>query len=210
MPNIRLYLVRRALTDAPENIGTLIQSLSTRLFNLISDHTFPTLPTSGVSSIASSFIKTAATTTGVRAQSGQRDPTKEVLNCLRVLERVLPVFFESEYSEIETRILWHREEVDEGERSGRALDEQPQFVIEDEDDEDDAPKSPASPSSRTRTDSAKAAEKKTILPSLAEKLINSAIDLLFCCGFTLPRKIQVDHYKINYVIWYAWTFETLH
>ena len=31
--------------------------------------------------------------------------------------------------------------------------------------------------------------------------MNSAIDLLFCCGFTLPTKIQVDHHKINYVIW---------
>lgn len=41
------------------------------------------------------------------------------------------------------------------------------------------------------------------MPSLGERLFSCIVDLLFCCGFTLPNKIQVDHYKINYVIWCA-------
>ncbi|THH08544.1 hypothetical protein EW145_g2645 [Phellinidium pouzarii] len=197
--------IRRALTDAPENVAMLIRVLSTRLFNLISDHTFPTVPSTGMGSFATSFIKTAATSAGVSAQSGQRDPTKEVLNCLRVLQRVLPVLFEGEYGELEKRVLWEREEVG-GEHDGQSnvLDEHPQFVIDDEDeDEEDAPKLPTDFNMRTRIHGVaqNVDGKKKTLPALAEKLISFSIDLLFCCGFTLPSEIQVDHYKINYVIW---------
>ena len=34
--------VRRALIEAPENVATLIRVMTSRLFNLVSDHTFPT------------------------------------------------------------------------------------------------------------------------------------------------------------------------
>jgi len=36
---------------------------------------------------------------------------------------------------------------------------------------------------------------------MAARLFSCLVDLLFCCGFTLPSKIQIDHYKINYTIW---------
>lgn len=193
------HKVRRALTDAPENIGTLIRVLSTRLSNLMIDHTFPTPPPTGVSSFASSLIKTAANSTGVTTQY-RRDPTKEVLNCLRVLQRILPVLFESEFRELETRILWQPEEIQADNSDHQGLDDQPQFVIEDEED-DDTPKSPTSPSNRARAESIEPQENKTTC--IAERLIKNAIDLLFCCGFTLPAKLQVDHYKYNYVIWYG-------
>lgn len=196
---------------------TLIRVLSKRLFNLVSDHTFPTAPATGVSSIATSFIKTAATSAGVgSALSGERNPTNEVLNCLRVLQRVLPVIFESDFADLERHALWELEEVREevGESGpGRDVgirDERPQFVIED-DEEDDGPITPRLPKSPRGTSSPSRAScltrspsvKAKTLPPLAERLISCAIDLLFCCGFTLPSKIQVDHYKINYVIWYA-------
>ena len=85
---------------------------------------------------------------------------------------------------------------------------QTQFVIEDEDEddeegeeEDDNPRVPKTPQ---QTGSQLAQEKpKETLPSVAERLFSCLIDLMFCCGFTLPTKIQVDHYKINYVIWCA-------
>ncbi len=44
---------------------------------------------------------------------------------------------------------------------------------------------------------------KKTLPSISDRLFSCLVDLLFCCGFTLSAKIQVDHHKINYVIWYA-------
>ncbi|KAJ7109144.1 high-temperature-induced dauer-formation protein-domain-containing protein [Mycena epipterygia] len=176
--------IRRALLDAPENIATLIRVVTSRLFTLISDHTFPASTNASVAAFASSFIQAG---TG----SSERNTTKEVLNCLRILQRVLPVVFEveGEGSAFELEVLWKKEEVVEN--TVEVASETPQFVIEDEDDSDDEAK-----------DSAAAPVKaKKQLPSLGERLFSSIIDLLFCCGFTLPTKIQVDHYKINYVIW---------
>ena len=177
--------------------------ITSRLFNLVSDHTFPSAPTSYVPSFASSLIKSAGGGT-------ERNATKEVLNCLRVLQRVLPVVFEleSEPSVLEREVLWKRdvvvaEEEGDSERGGQdhreRTEQTPQFVIEDDEDENDAesaaassPQIPSKQATATTT---------TTLPSIAERLFSCLVDLLFCCGFTLPAKLQVDHYKINYVIW---------
>ncbi|KAJ6547333.1 high-temperature-induced dauer-formation protein-domain-containing protein [Mycena capillaripes] len=177
--------IRRALLEAPENIATLIRVVTSRLFNLISDHTFPSSTNASVAAFASSFIQAG---TG----SSERSTTKEVLNCLRILQRVLPVVFEveGEGSAFELEVLWKKEQVVEN--TVEVASETPQFVIEDEDDSDGETKDAAA--------AVKPKETKQ-LPSLGERLFSGIIDLLFCCGFTLPTKIQVDHYKINYVIW---------
>ncbi|KAK7693228.1 hypothetical protein QCA50_002794 [Cerrena zonata] len=186
--------VKRALYEAPENVATLIKVITSRLFNLVSDHTFPTNPTASVASFATSFIKSS---TG----SQERNTNKEVLNCIRVLQRVLPVIFEIEAdsSKFEMEVLWKKEvvndhhEVDETTRK-------PQFVIEDDDDDEEP--SAAGSSSHARPSGSSSGPKSTkSLPAVAEKLFTCLVDLLFCCGFTLPTKIQVDHYKINYTIW---------
>ena len=179
--------VRRALVEAPENVATLIRVITSRLFNLVSDHTFPSVPTTYVTSFASSLIK---------GGSAERNTTKEVLNCLRVLQRVLPVIFEleSETSVFEKEVLWKKDVID-GQSPREVTEQTPQFVIEDDDDDGEVGSPTVDPSpqpSQTQT---------TTLPSLAEKLFSCLIDLLFCCGFTLPSKLQADHYKINYVIW---------
>jgi len=180
-------LVRRALNDAPENVATLIQVLCNRLFNLISDHTFPSTTNASVTAYATSFIKSASA-------SSEKNPTKEVLNCLRVLERVLPVVFEvaGESNAFELEVLWKKVAVKEDEESSG----EPQFVIEDEDDSDQegdkSVEAPTSPAPKA---------KMKMLPSLGERLFNAITDLLYCCGFTLPKNIQVDYHKINYVIW---------
>lgn len=179
--------VRRALVEAPENVATLIRVITSRLFNLVSDHTFPSVPTTYVTSFASSLIKGGST---------ERNTTKEVLNCLRVLQRVLPVIFEleSETSVFEKEVLWKKDVVD-GQSTREVTEQTPQFVIEDDDDDGEVGSPTVDPSPQppqTQT---------TALPSLAEKLFSCLVDLLFCCGFTLPSKLQTDHYKINYVIW---------
>lgn len=181
--------VRRALVECPKNVATLIQFLSSRLFRLMLDHTFPnTLPTT-VTSIASSFIKTS---TG----SNDRNTTKEVLNCLRVLERILPVIFELENDAFERDVLWTRAQANPGDEPEPDA-HQTQFVIEDEDEDEELAVKPSN-GEDTRTE----AEKNPILlPSLAERLLNCAVDLMFCCGFTLPVKFQVDYHKVNYIIW---------
>jgi len=126
--------------------------------------------------------------------STDRNTTKEVLNCLRILQRVLPVIFEveGESNTFELEVLWKRPEFGEAGDHPQSS-ETPQFVIDDDEDseaEGGIPEpTPSTPPKRKK------------LPSLGEKLFSAIVDLLFCCGFTLPTKIQVDHYKINYAIW---------
>ncbi|OJA17561.1 hypothetical protein AZE42_09097 [Rhizopogon vesiculosus] len=179
--------IRRALLDSPENVATLIRVVTSRLFNLLSDHTFPSAPPASMASYATSFIKTSST---------ERNATKEVLNCLRVLQRVLPVIFEveGESNAFELEVLWKKVEVDD-ELDPKAPEETPQFVIEDDEDRSESGHSSSMPSQASQP------KRTKTLPSLGEKLFTCINDLLFCCGFSLPTKIQVDHYKINYVIW---------
>lgn len=174
--------IRRAYLEAPENIATLVKVVILRLFNLVSDHTFPTPGNGSVTAFASSIIKAGAP---------NRNTTKEVLNCLRLLQRVLPVIFEGEpgLSFLEKEVLWKTVEVEEDEHDVGSVT--PQFVIEDEDSEGEDEQPPTKPDVKA----------KKVLPSLAERLFSCLVDLLFCCGFTLPTKIQVDHYKISYAIW---------
>ncbi|KAG2115361.1 high-temperature-induced dauer-formation protein-domain-containing protein [Suillus discolor] len=185
---ISTHDIRRALLDSPENVATLIRVVTSRLFNLVSDHTFPSIPPTSVASYATSFMKTSST---------ERNATKEVLNSLRVLQRVLPVVFEveGESNSFELEVLWKKVQVDEDEIVPTAPEQAPQFVIEDDDDG-----SESGHGSNTQSQIPQLKRTKT-LPSLGEKLFTCVNDLLFCCGFSLPTKIQVDHYKINYVIW---------
>lgn len=193
--------------------------VTSRLFNLVSDHTFPTSAPPKyeyVASFASSFIKGGSG--GGGGSGAERNATKEVLNCLRVLQRVLPVVFEleSEPSVFEREVLWKRDVVVDdgggGDEAGQRSREQmepatPQFVIEDDEDENDAEESrasapaPAAGGPSPQTPSKKQTTNTHTLPSIVERLFSCLVDLLFCCGFTLPAKLQVDHYKINYVIW---------
>lgn len=181
------------MSDAPENVATLIRVLTSRLFNLVSDHTFPSPSGVSVASYATSLIKSVTT---------ERNTTKEVLNAIRVLQRVLPVVFEveGESNAFELEVLWKKVEADNEHQP--AAEEMAQFVIEDEEDEDGGENRDETKASTQAQGSAPKPE-KILLPSLGEKLFSCINDLLFCCGFTLPTKIQVDHYKINYVIWCA-------
>ncbi|TFK72546.1 hypothetical protein BDN72DRAFT_315018 [Pluteus cervinus] len=193
--------IRRALHDAPENVATLIRVTANRLFMLVSDHNFPSPPNGTVASFATSFIKASTAT--------DRQTTKEVLNCLRILQRVLPVLFETdgESSVLEAELLWKKEELEEEEDSAQS-NQPPQFVIDDEEEEEDDDDDDDDDDDEEEDDESSQAPKspeqsklKKKLPSLAERLFSTLIDLMFCCGFTLPTKIQVDHHRINYVIW---------
>ncbi|TFK42932.1 high-temperature-induced dauer-formation protein-domain-containing protein [Crucibulum laeve] len=179
--------IRRALLDAPENVATLIRVVCSRLFNLISDHTFPSSTSTSVTAFASSIMKTGLV---------ERNTTKEVLNCVRIFQRVLPVIFEveGESNAFELELLW--KEITEEEVPDESTDT-PQFVIEDEDDDTEHENERQNSSQH----SSPTPKRSKQLPSLGERLFSSIIDLLFCCGFTLPTKIQVDHHKVNYVIW---------
>ena len=109
---------------------------------------------------------------------------------------MLPVVFEidGETTRFELEVLWKEEQVDDIPVEGEPL----QFVIEDDDEDSEEEEVESSTRAVPKPKEAKA--KKTI-PSLAERLLSCLMDLLFCCGFTIPLKVQVAHYKINHVIW---------
>jgi hypothetical protein len=179
-----MYTVRKALSDAPENVSTLLAVLVKRLLLLLTDLTFP-MEAPAIPTLSSLYPGTA-----------QRNPNKEALNCVRVLTRILPVVFEgdADHGKVEEQ-LWMRTPKAPSSDQTEA-DQSKQFVIDDEEDEE-GPKSPKSPAPRVSD----APPQVDTDPSLGEKLINVVLDLLFCCGFTIPRKVQVGHHKINYMIW---------
>lgn len=120
-----------------------------------------------------------------------------MLNCVRVLQRVLPVVFEidGETTHFELEVFWKNEV-----EAAPVNDEPLQFAIEDDDDDDDSEEEGAGPTAQA-SPKPKETKAKDTIPPLAERLLGCLIDLLFCCGFTIPRKVQVDHHKINHVIW---------
>ena len=113
---------------------------------------------------------------------------------------MLPVVFGLEIAGWEDEVLWKKTAVprtsrgEHGETSGTVSESTPQFVIEDEDEDEITtpmlPRTPQRPTANLQGG-----------PSLAERLIDTLVDLLFCCGFTLPAKVQVDHHKFQYIIW---------
>lgn len=152
--------------EVPENVATLMRVIAT---NLVSDHTFPSAPPKYVASLASSLIKDSG---------AERNASKEVLNCLRVLQRVLPVVFEleSEPSVFEREVLWKRDVVvdededgdgdGDGAEAGRDLREQaPQFVIEDDDEESGGESAAASESAASPSRSPQIPTRQATTPS---------------------------------------------
>ncbi|KAF7295126.1 hypothetical protein MIND_01051100 [Mycena indigotica] len=172
--------IRRALAEAPENIATLVRFIIARLSTLISDHTFPTPPNASVAAFASSLIPGTSS-------SSERNTTTQVLNCLRILQRVLPIVFEvdGETSPFELELFWKREPAPESTPL-----EASQFVIQDEDDSDNETREATQPVSINKPS-----------PSLAERLFDTLIDLMFCYGFTLPSKTHAEPHKIAHIIW---------
>ena len=109
---------------------------------------------------------------------------------------MLPIVFEidGETTRFELEVLWKKEEVEDAPTNNEPL----QFVIED--DDEDSGEEGVEPPTNTAPKPKETKAKKT-MPSLVERLFSCLMDLLFCCGFTIPLKVQVDHYKISHVIW---------
>jgi hypothetical protein len=161
--------IRKALQDRPENVSTLIKVVSDRLFEVTSSRSFPSTPTPVVAAFASSIL---------RPSTSMANSNKEVLNCIRVLQRTLPVIFEVEggLSRFEMSLFWHRPDADRSGSSPDDADPTPQFIIQDEDDEVDVESSrPASP-----RDSQSGSQTKPSNPSLAERLFSCLTNLMFC------------------------------
>jgi High-temperature-induced dauer-formation protein len=167
----------------------------------MTDHTFPSPPPGSASATVAAF------TSIMKTGASDRNPTKELLNSIRILQRVLPVLFDiqGDTSAFEMELLWKGEEVDDVQAHEPASADS-QFVIEDDDEDDEESEEEDSEEGSSRTPSgppAPAAPPKKRLPSLGERLINAVIDLMYTCGFTLSPRVQVEHHKVQYIIWYV-------
>lgn len=155
-----------------ENLCTLIRVLSERLFELLSRPKF--------------------------GAAGAEGETREALNCLRVLGRVVP-FLPSDRG-LEEELWWRKERVrveissareertDQGEEEG-------QFVLEDDEEEEEA-------GTREAQREGGGGEKWEEMPPLAERLLTALVDLAFVPGFTVVEECRtVEGGAVSYVIW---------
>lgn len=112
----------------------------------------------------------------MQLQLNSKGPTQisHLLNCCRVLSRIMPFIFESpECVEWEKKFFWTPRIVEN-------VEHQPQG--------DDGKKQP--PPQQYKT-----------LPPRAEALITMTLQALFFAGFTLPQTMGTADSKVNYVIW---------
>ena len=150
--------IRRTRDRSISNLETLILAITSRLFHLRKHPSFP---------------------------HPDLAPEKEVLNCLRVLTRILPFIFEApELEGWENKFLWGTRRV----RANRGLSNGSEVLFDE-----------ANPEADARDGDEQPAEFKEAKP-LAEELLDTLVDLLFYEGFTIPLSDQPKS-KVNYSIW---------
>ncbi|KAL8750244.1 MAG: hypothetical protein Q9184_006490 [Pyrenodesmia sp. 2 TL-2023] len=151
--------IRRARDDSLPNVETLLTSLVSRLIELIRLPAFPDVDLA---------------------------PSKEALNCIRVITRILPFLYEANHLESwEDKFFWLRrrkisndgvkekaEVLFDGSASGNIAEKQ-------EEAEDD---------------------RVEYMKPLGEELIDTLVDLLFYTNFTIPR-VERSKQKVTYAIW---------
>ncbi|BGP29203.1 hypothetical protein JCM10296v2_000941 [Rhodotorula toruloides] len=176
-----------ALHSNPLNVLTLIHFLSTSLFSLLSNSSFP-----------------------------NADLAKEALNAVRVLSRVVPLVLAPRTAgavdQVEEELFWRKEKAPLKQEVGvaasrkeetKASDAEGQFVLEDEEDEDATPADPLSSASAVKAQPEAEEPAFEELPPLAERLLSALVDLLFVPGFTLPESSRAgaDSNIVTYSIW---------
>jgi hypothetical protein len=111
-------------------------------------------------------------------------PDRDALNCIRILTRILPFLYEADHLESwEDRFFWGaRKKRSRNARIARSE------VLFDEAEPDD------NPLPRDAPDEFEEAK------PLAEELIDTLIDMLFFCDFTLPMPPN-EKAKVRYSIW---------
>lgn len=150
--------VRRTRDAALENFETLILAVTSRLHVLKNHPSFP---------------------------DPELAPERDVLNCIRVLTRVLPFVYEAEHlSEWEDKFFWgiRRRKTRRAQVAGEVLfdDRQNDGTTVSPDEEEAPAYEEAKP--------------------LAEELIDTLTDLLFYIGFTIPALPQAKS-TVTYAIW---------
>ncbi|KAI9863644.1 MAG: hypothetical protein M1813_003667 [Trichoglossum hirsutum] len=148
--------IRRTRDTSLTNLETLILAVTARLFHLRNHPSFPDL---------------------------EAAPEREVLNCVRVLTRILPFIYEADSLETwEDNFFWKVRR----KRVNSARTE----VIFDE----------ARPEEELNISRSPEDDFEEMKP-LAEELLDTLIDLLFFSEFTLPKAPQTAKSKVTFAIW---------
>ncbi|KAJ5470567.1 Nuclear pore complex component [Penicillium desertorum] len=111
-------------------------------------------------------------------------PERDVLNCIRILTRLLPYVYEAEHLEQwEDNFFWarRRRRTRQSQISGEVLFDE------------------AQPEDNQEATSPRAEDYEDVKP-LAEELIDTLVDLLFFADFTIPRLPTVKS-KVSFSIW---------
>ena len=214
--------ITRTFQAHRENLVTLIQVLADRIEHLLrhgsssGDSQFPTPVKSAAQGFAA--YNPAALLHAQSPEEKARDTTRQMLNCLRVLQRVIPFVLSAgsaslahEYedaassgygSSLEEDIFWNTRRKDAAAQSrDDSTSAGAQFVIDDEEDPEAGPSQSADAPTHSQTQ-----RQEAELPPLAEQLLNTAVDLLFVHGFTLPSVAEHEGGnaaggQIAYTIW---------
>lgn len=156
--------IRKARDDAPENIETLVVALCKRLFHLRYHPDFPS----------------------------EQAPEQHLLNCLRVLTRLIPFLFEENADNTDAvGFLWSVRE--------RAKDPKAVSYTKREDALDNISPRPASGDTGTEYNWRRPDTDREDVEPMAEELMKVLIELLFFCGFTIPANYGST--KVVYGIW---------
>jgi len=156
-----------ALQHQPTNLATLTNALFNSLSSLLATPTFP------------------------RSSTGA-DLSRDALNAIRVLARVVP-FILSNHS-LEQDTFWTTEKV-KVERAPKVADEGGQFVLEDEEDDDEGG------GGGGVAGAAGAEEDEYETTPLAERLLRLLVDLAFVPGFTVAEGCRGPDGPVAHVIW---------
>ncbi|KAL1922360.1 uncharacterized protein VTP21DRAFT_9899 [Calcarisporiella thermophila] len=136
----------RRIVEARENLETLLKKVIERLLSFINVKNFPS----------------------------EEYPTQHLLNCIRVLTRLMPFVFESKElcHEWENNFFWTEERISRQNSNENNM-------VEDYKDINII----------------------NSIPSLGERLIAGVISLMFFSGFTIPSNFATENSRVNYVIW---------
>ncbi|CAK7263240.1 hypothetical protein SEPCBS119000_000396 [Sporothrix epigloea] len=156
--------IRRVRDSALENLETLLLAVTSRLFSLRHHPAFP---------------------------EADEAPERDVLNCIRVLTRVLPYIYERESLQAwEERFFWsvRRKRSRSALAAGEVLFDEAEAEAEGDD-------------GSMRKSAKREAESGFVeAKPLAEELIDTLIDLLFFSGFTVARQ-PPGKPRVSYTIW---------
>lgn len=159
--------IRRTRDAHLENLETLILVVTSRLFTLRHHPSFP---------------------------DPEIAPERDVLNCIRILTRLLPFIYEKEnLAEWERKFFWGSRR----KRTRKASITKTEVIFDEavETNTTEGEQPPVAPSNPGETDY------ETVQP-LMEELIDTLVDMLFYVRFTLPKSYGAESQtKVPYTIW---------